>query len=73
MKLTECSVGSRKIVTRIQAEGPLKQRLLSMGIIKGATVSILAYSPTKSTVEIRIGTMRLALRREEAQSIEVAA
>lgn len=72
MKLTECPVGCQATVMRIQAEGPLKQRLISMGIMKGATVSVMTYSPIKSTVEIRIGSTRIALRREEAERIEVA-
>jgi ferrous iron transport protein A len=71
-KLTECPAASKAVVTKIHAEGPLKQRLLSLGIMRGAEVSVLAYSAAKSTVEIKVGKMQLALRKEEADLIEVA-
>ena len=70
-KLTECSAGSTVTVLKNNAKGPLKQRLVSFGIMKGAHLSILAYSTTKSTVEIKIGKMQLALRKDEAGLIEV--
>ena len=70
-KLTECPTGCTAVVSKLNASGPLKQRLISFGIMKGATVSLLAYSMTKSTVEIKVGKMQFALRQSEAESIEV--
>ena len=70
-RLTECSKGTRAVIAKITASGPLKQRLLSFGMIKDATVEVLEFSTTKSTVEVKVGKMRIALRREEAELIEV--
>ncbi|RLA72290.1 MAG: ferrous iron transport protein A [Epsilonproteobacteria bacterium] len=70
-KLTECSTGCTAIVTKLNASGPLKQRLISFGIMKGASISLMAYSMTKSTVEIKVGKMQFALRASEAELIEV--
>lgn len=70
--LTECTKGQSVTVTKVNATGPLKQRLLSFGIMKGVTLSVLEFSASKSTAEVKVGTMRIALRREEAQLIEVA-
>lgn len=70
-KLTECPTGCVAIVAKIHASGPLKQRLISLGIMKGASLSLLAYSIAKSTVEVKVGKMQLALRKEEAELIEV--
>jgi ferrous iron transport protein A len=39
--------------------------------MKGASVTLLEYAPRKSTVEVKVGKMRLALRKEEADLIEV--
>jgi len=39
--------------------------------MKGATITLLEYAPRKSTVEVKVGKMRLALRKEEADMIEV--
>ncbi len=69
--LTQCQKGCASTVVKIHATGPLKQRLVSFGIMKGATVTLLEYAPRKSTVEVKVGKMRLALRKEEADMIEV--
>ena len=71
MKLTECMKGCSATVVKLHAQGALKQRLVSFGVMKGAQVQLLGFAPAKSTVEIKVGRMRLALRNEEAQLIEV--
>jgi len=69
--LTNCPRGCSTTVKKLHATGPLKQRLVSFGIMKGANVTLLEYAPRKSTVEVKVGKMRLALRKEEADMIEV--
>ncbi len=69
--LTDCPRGCETTIIKLHASGPLKQRLVSFGIMKGATVTLLEYAPRKSTVEVKVGKMRLALRKEEADMIEV--
>ncbi len=69
--LSACSMGGVATVVKINAQGPLKQRLISFGLMKGAVVTMLECGLTKSTYEIKIGNVSLALRREEAQLIEV--
>jgi len=70
-RLTECSKGCTATIVKIHAQGALKQRLVSFGVMKGTKVRVLGYAPAKSTFEIKIGQMRLALRRDEAALIEV--
>lgn len=69
--LSACTKGGRATVVRINATGPLKQRLISFGLMKGAEVRMLECAPAKSTFEIKVGNVSLALRREEAELIEV--
>lgn len=69
--LTNCPRGCETTIVKLHATGPLKQRLVSFGIMKGATVTLMEYAPRKSTVEVKVGKMRLALRKEEADMIEV--
>ncbi|MHC3995174.1 FeoA family protein [Thiomicrolovo sp. ZZH C-3] len=71
VKLTECMKGCSATIVKLHAQGPLKQRLVSFGVMKGARVELIGFAPAKSTVEIKIGRMRLALRKEEAELIEV--
>jgi ferrous iron transport protein A len=65
--------GCGATVVKLHAQGALKQRLVSFGVMKGARVEVIGFAPAKSTVEIKIGRMRLALRKEEAELIEVNA
>jgi len=71
MLLVDLEKNQSGIVKKIHAKNELKQRLLSFGIIKGAKVTLLAMAPKKSTVEVEVGKMKLALRKEEAALIEV--
>jgi ferrous iron transport protein A len=69
--LSKCTKGCTATVKKINASGPLKQRLLSFGIMKGASITMLGTSVAKSTYEVKVGKMQLALRRDEAELIEV--
>ena len=69
--LTQCEKGSSCKVIKIHASGPLKERLMSFGMARGVNIELLEYSPAKKTVEIKVGKMRIALRKEEAELVEV--
>lgn len=69
--LSACTKGGKATVAKINATGALKQRLLSFGLMKGSEITMLECGLTKSTFEIKIGNVNLALRREEAELIEV--
>ncbi|KFL35011.1 MULTISPECIES: FeoA family protein [unclassified Sulfurospirillum] len=71
MTLSEMNAGDKAIVTRVVADGELKQRLFSLGLHKGSHLQIKATSIAKSTMEIEVGSTLLALRFEEAKSIGV--
>lgn len=69
--LSACTKGGKATVAKIKATGALKQRLISFGLMKGAEITMLECGLTKSTFEIKIGSVNIALRREEAELIEV--
>jgi ferrous iron transport protein A len=69
--LLNCHKGCRVKVKKINAEYNLKQRLISFGVMKGAELEVLEHAPRKKTIEIKIGKMRIALRAQEAEMIEV--
>ena len=58
-------------IKKLHTTGDLRQRLISFGIIKGAEIKILGYSTNKSTIEIKVVKMTIALRASEADKIEV--
>ena len=71
MKLSELKKHQEAIVKKVDANAELKQRLASFGLIKGANVKVIDCSIGKSTIEIMVDSTLLALRKEEAQNIEV--
>ena len=71
MNLLDLRIGESATIKKIHASPELKRRLISFGIIKGADIELLATAPAKSTVEIRVGKMKIALRKAEAETIEV--
>ncbi|WP_310440581.1 FeoA family protein [Sulfuricurvum sp.] len=70
--LSACTKGGIATVAKINATGALKQRLISFGLMKGAEITMLECGITKSTFEIKVGNVSIALRREEAELIEVS-
>ncbi|NCO01002.1 MAG: ferrous iron transport protein A [Epsilonproteobacteria bacterium] len=70
-QLSNSKRGEKLKVLKLNADSGLKQRLISFGIMKEAIIEVLEYSPNKSTLEIKVGKMRIALRAKEADMIEV--
>lgn len=70
-KLSDCKKACIVKIVKLNAGSELKQRFISFGIMKEAVVEVIEYSPTKSTIEIKVGKMRIALRTQEAALIEV--
>ncbi|MEA1891335.1 MAG: FeoA family protein [Campylobacterota bacterium] len=69
--LNDCKKACKVRVVKLHAPKELKQRLISFGIMKEADIEVLEHAPVKSTIEIKVGKMNIALRAEEAQLIEV--
>ena len=70
-KLSECKKACMVKVVKLNADSELKQRLIAFGVMKDALIEVLEHSLTKSTIEVKIGKTRLALRAKEAELIEV--
>jgi len=69
--LLDCHKECRVKVLKLNAKTDLKQRLISFGIMKEAILEVIEHAPAKSTIEVKVGKMRIALRAQEAQLIEV--
>jgi len=69
--LIDSQKNSKVTVVKLNAATDLKQRLISFGIMKGAVITVLEHAPAKSTIEVKVGKMRIALRAKEAELIEV--
>ena len=69
--LSDCKKACVVKVLKLNADSELKQRLISFGIMKEAILEVLEHAPAKSTIEVKVGKMRVALRAQEADLIEV--
>jgi len=56
-------------IIKITGRGPLKRRLLDMGIIPGSELEIVRVAPLGYPVEIIIKRYNLSLRKEEAKQV----
>lgn len=69
--LKDSAVGSTVTVKKISGEGPVKRRIMDMGITKGVTVFVRKVAPFGDPVEVTVRGYELSLRRADAQMIEV--
>ena len=64
-------VGKTAQVVRVMGDGAFRQRLLEMGFVRGAKVTVLKNAPLKDPVEYMIMGSHISLRHSEAAQIEV--
>jgi ferrous iron transport protein A len=73
MTLAELKPGQKGRITRIGALGPLKRRLMDMGVVVGEEVAVEKVAPLGDPIEVRIKSYNLSLRKKEANEIQVEA
>jgi ferrous iron transport protein A len=71
MNLAMLKPGETGRITKIGASGPLKRRLMDMGVLTGEKITVEKVAPLGDPVEITIKNYNLSLRRKEAAGIEV--
>lgn len=71
MTLRDVSVGQTVKVTRLNGDGPVKRRIMDMGITKGVEVYIRKVAPLGDPVEVTVRGYELSLRKADAEMIEV--
>ena len=71
MTLRDVSVGQTVKVTRLNGDGPVKRRIMDMGITKGVEVYVRKVAPLGDPVEITVRGYELSLRKADAEMIEV--
>ena len=69
--LREVSCGETVTVKKLSGEGPVKRRIMDMGITKGVTVYVRKVAPLGDPVEVTVRGYELSLRKMDAEMIEV--
>ena len=69
--LKEVAVGQTVTVKKLSGAGPVKRRIMDMGITKGVEVYVRKVAPLGDPVEVTLRGYELSLRRADAEMIEV--
>ena len=70
--LKEAKPGSTVRVEKIGGSGPIKRRIMEMGITKGVEVHVRKVAPFGDPVEITVRGYELSLRKADAELIETS-
>ena len=70
-RLSDLHPGEEATVLQVQAQGPVRRRLLEMGFIRGAHLKVEKLAPLGDPMELVIKGYHLSLRREEGDCILV--
>ena len=69
--LKETSVGETVKVVKLNGSGPVKRRIMDIGITKGVDVFVRKVAPLGDPVEVTVRGYELSLRKADAEMIEV--
>lgn len=70
--LAGLAIGAEAKVLAINGNTPVTKRLMEMGVVPGVSVRVVKTALFGCPMEIRVRGYNLALRRAEAESIEVS-
>lgn len=71
ISLRQMGVGQKGKITKVAAKGEVNQRIRDMGLIPGASVTVVGRAPLKDPVALRLGGVTISLRNKEADFIQV--
>ena len=70
--LKDVSIGQTVKVKKLTGEGPVKRRIMDMGITKGVEIYLRKVAPLGDPIEITVRGYELSLRKADAEMIEVS-
>jgi ferrous iron transport protein A len=71
--LNQLKPGERATIVKVGGEGPVRRRILDMGVVTGADIEVVRVAPLGDPVEFRVKGYNLSLRKSEAQNVQVEA
>ena len=69
--LEQVKPGETVSVVRLHGEGPIKRRIMDMGLTKGSEIHIRKVAPLGDPVEITVRGYELTLRKADAACVDV--
>ncbi|MEO6590576.1 MAG: FeoA domain-containing protein [Pyrinomonadaceae bacterium] len=72
MTLANLQIGSEAKVTKINGNNGITKRLMEMGVVPGVAVKVVKSAPFGDPIQILVRGYNLAMRKSEADVIEVS-
>ena len=69
--LKEAKVGQTVTVVKLHGEGPVRRRIMDMGITKGVEIYVRKAAPLGDPLELNVRGYELSLRKADAEMVEV--
>ena len=69
--LKEAKVGQTVTVAKIHGEGPVRRRIMDMGLTKGVEVFVRKVAPLGDPIELNIRGYELSIRKADAEMVEL--
>ena len=69
--LRDVACGRTVKVSKLMGEGPVKRRIMDMGITKGVEIFVRKVAPLGDPVEVTVRGYELSLRKADAEMILV--
>ena len=71
MNLNQASVDKYYAVKKINGQGPLKRRIMDMGITKNTVLFVRKFAPLGDPIQLTVRGYELSLRKADAELVEV--
>ena len=71
MTLKEVKCGETVTVKKLSGDGPVKRRIMDMGITKGVSIYVRKVAPLGDPVEVTVRGYELSLRKADAEMIVI--
>ena len=69
--LREAKIGDTVKVVKLHGEGPVKRRIMDMGLTKGVQVYVRKVAPLGDPMELTVRNYELSVRKADAEMVEV--
>lgn len=69
--LREAGIGQTVKVVKLHGDGPVKRRIMDMGITRGVEVYVRKVAPLGDPMEVSVRGYELSLRKADTAMIEI--
>ena len=69
--LRDVKIGETVTVAKVHGEGPIKRRIMDMGVTSGTSIHVRKVAPLGDPIEVTVRGYELSIRKADAENIEI--